>query len=390
MKAIVLTLAAGGSRLGGSERGDCRERPHAVLDGDRYRPTADDRGLGGNKCDGHISFQPNRIGSRILRASPLGCPGHVSRRLRSSVRSRSGSAFDAHQETAQQSVRRGGDSACGMTTEQTVVAEAGRLKLRERLTKSTVIAFLRDREQAIVNVLALVILLITVLIRVPGASAKQWFSGAGGWANLAADLGVGYLAAWFFYYLVSWRPAYNTRQRVAVMVARQAFGAMAHASQLKGMLRGSSSSTSTGPMTYEELGSICNELHMLSPTTEVSITNPTVHASVIRAIWRYVDMTRTDVEPIIQVGALFDGDIVADAAALRSATIASISGIVAIEPALAAPGAPISHMKNDLWDFMDLAERLWLTVFNRYRAAAAAGPSIVADQTSGRAQVLAR
>ncbi len=209
------------------------------------------------------------------------------------------------QERGKESVRLRRDSPCGMTTEQPVLqAETGRPRLQERLTTSTVIAFLRDREQAIVNMLALVILLITILIRVPGAGAKPWFSGAGDWANLAADLGVGYLAAWFFYFLVSWRPAFKTRQRVAVMVARQAFGAMAHTSQLKGMLRGSSSSTSTGPMTCDELDSICNELHMLSPTTEVSITNPTVHASVIRAIWRYVDMTRNDVEPIIQMGAL--------------------------------------------------------------------------------------
>jgi hypothetical protein len=49
-----------------------------------------------------------------------------------------------------------------------------------------------------------VILIVTILIRVPGANAKPWFAGAGDWAVLIADLGIGYLAAWFFYFLVSW------------------------------------------------------------------------------------------------------------------------------------------------------------------------------------------
>lgn len=255
----------------------------------------------------------------------------------------------------------------------------------------TAVRFIRDREQAVVNGLALAIFVVTVLIRVPGSTAKPWFSGAGDWANLVADLGIGYLAAWFFYYLVSWRPAYETRQRIAVMAARQAFGAMAHASQLRGMLRGSANSTRTGPMTRAELGSICDALHVMSPRTDVSILDASVHAPVVQSIWRYVQMTCTDVDPIIEMGSLFDADVVADAAALKSATLTSIRGVAEIAHVLAAPGAPIGYMKDWIWEFMDLAERLWLTMFARYPAAASeVGPNVAADHLSGRSRVLAR
>jgi hypothetical protein len=185
-----------------------------------------------------------------------------------------------------------------------------------RLSGSTFVAFLRDREQRVINALAISIFIVILLIRVVFSTAKPGFPRGSELASLTADLGIAYLAAWFFYYLVSWRPAYKTRQRLALMVSRQAFGAMAHASQLSLMLRGSSGSPETGPMSRQELASICDELHLLSDSTDVSIADPTVHASVLRSICRHFELVCIDVHPIVQAGGLFDADVVADATAL--------------------------------------------------------------------------
>ena len=81
-----------------------------------------------------------------------------------------------------------------------------------------VIDFLRARDQAVVNSLAVIAFVVAALFRVPLADHKGWSTDARRIVSLAADLGIGYLAAWFFYYLVSWRPAYQTRHRVSFMV----------------------------------------------------------------------------------------------------------------------------------------------------------------------------
>ena len=80
-------------------------------------------------------------------------------------------------------------------------------------------AFLRDSDQAIINLLALITVVSTVLIRVLFANASPWFPDGGRVADLLADLGVAYLAAWFFYYLVSWRPSYKARTLIAEALA---------------------------------------------------------------------------------------------------------------------------------------------------------------------------
>jgi hypothetical protein len=257
------------------------------------------------------------------------------------------------------------------------------------------VAFLREREQAIVNVLAGVALLLTLLIRVVFANAKPWFAHGGDLANVVADLGVGYLAAWFFYYLVSWRPAFKTRQRLAVVVSSQAFGAMAYASQLKGMLRGSSTCAREGPLTRSELDDICEELHILSDSTDTDVRDMTKHAPVIQSIWRYTSMARARTDGIIEAASLFDADVISNALAIRSATIMSLDGLVELAAAgvIAPPGNTLAALRiNDqLWELMNLAEQLWLTVAERYPwAAATVGPTILDDFRSGRSQVLAR
>jgi len=80
---------------------------------------------------------------------------------------------------------------------------------------------------------------------------------------------------------------------------------MARASHLRGMLRGSTDSTETGPMTREELGSLCDALHLLSPSTDVSIVDQLVRAPVVQPIWRYLEMACADVDPIIEMGNPF-------------------------------------------------------------------------------------
>ena len=257
------------------------------------------------------------------------------------------------------------------------------------------VAFLRERDQLTVNVLAAVTLIVTVLIRVVFATAKPLFAHGGDLADLVADLGVGYLAAWFFYYLVSWRPGYAARQRLAVMVARQTFEAMAAASQLRGMLRGSSSSKRTDPMDRAELDAICAKLRIFADSTDVALTDFSKHSPVVQSIWRHVEMAIASATPIVETGALFDSDIVTGAAALRSAQITSVRRLIEIMslPQLTRPGATLAEMNlpDQLWEFMDLAEQLWLDMFERYPdAAAKVGPTIVDDQRSGRARVLLR
>jgi len=258
-----------------------------------------------------------------------------------------------------------------------------------------VLVFLRERDQAAINVLAVLTLVVTVLLRVVFATARPWFAHGGDLADLITDLGVGYLAAWFFYYLVSWRPAFRTRQRLAVTVTSEAFGAMAHASQLKGMLRGSSSSKYEGPMTRGELDEICEELHILSPSTDSDIRDLSVHAPIIQSILRYATMTRARTDGIVEAATLFDADVIANALAIRSATLMSLDGLAELATAgvIAPPGNTLAALRiNDqVWEFVDLADKLWLTVVDRYPwAAATVGPSVLEDHRSGRSRVLAR
>jgi hypothetical protein len=175
------------------------------------------------------------------------------------------------------------------------------------------------------------------------------------------------------------------------MAARQTFAAMAHVSQLRGMLRGSVNSTETGPMTRTELRSLCDALHLLSPSTDVSIMDIHVHVPVVQSIWRHVEMVCADVAPIVELGALFDADIVADAAMLKTSTLTSIRTAAEITPAIDPPGLALTYMTDWIWEFIDFAERLWLVMFERYpNAAASVAPTIASEYLSGKSRVLSR
>lgn len=243
---------------------------------------------------------------------------------------------------------------------------------RSRVSRSTVIAFLSERDQAAINVLALVIFIAILLIRVVFSTAKPWFPRAGALANLTADLGVAYLAAWFFYYLVSWRPGYRSRTLIARAVGHQAFEVMTQASQMITMLRQVASSSAQGALTRQELHQIAPKIHLidLSGETDFALAR---QSTVLESLARYVMAIRAELEPIIQMAPLFDADLVAAAAALRLAEFARV-----IDGRVRLSKMPYGHMtqaldlyEDRLWDYLAASERGWLELCKRYPAAAA-------------------
>lgn len=167
------------------------------------------------------------------------------------------------------------------------------------------IAFVLDQEQAVVNVLALVILIVTILIRVPGADAKPWFAGAGDWADLIADLGIAYLAAWFFYFLVSWWPTYRGRQRIAAVVTVQALRAERLAAQVVMTMRKARAAGGQPPLTRYECVRLCNELRWRDDSGQRTRASPTEPVSILSAFWERLAQARSAMDPIIQMAGLF-------------------------------------------------------------------------------------
>ena len=148
-------------------------------------------------------------------------------------------------------------------------------------------------------------------------------------------------------------------------------------------------------MTRHELDDICEELHILSPSTDSDVRDHSVHSPVIQSIMRYATMTRARTDGIVEAALLFDADVIANAMAIRSATIMSLDGLAELLAAgvIAPPANTLAALRiNDqVWDFLNLAEQLWFTVIDRYPwAAATVGPSVLEDNLSGRSRVLAR
>jgi hypothetical protein len=229
-------------------------------------------------------------------------------------------------------------------------------------------AFARDGEQAVVNVLAVIILVTTVLIRVPGADAKAWFSGAGDWANLAADLGIGYLAAWFFYYLVSWRTAYQARQRIAGIVIAQALQAERLAAQVVMIMRGSKTTGGQPPLTREECITLCNKLRWKDDSRQRNRMS-TKPISVLGAFWDRLARMRSAMDPIVQMAPLFDVDVVATAASLRQCPLIDfLDPLHAMEDHV-WEGLDLAVYEDDIWGYLRLSHRLWTLMTDRYPAA---------------------
>jgi hypothetical protein len=237
-----------------------------------------------------------------------------------------------------------------------------------------VVRFVRDPEQLVVNVIALISLVATVLIRIVFPDAKPWFPRGGEVATLLDDLSIAYIAAWFFYFFVSWWPIDKTRRRIAVMAARQSWTAVTHSSQLADALRAAAGKVGSGRMTRDELNEVCHQLKQMTSVRDVGIPKVGQDEPAIRVIARYVELMRADVEPILTVSALFDPDVVADAASMRSADFATDSRDAPVIEAhlkpIGVPGADMTYIVDRLADFMHRAEQLWTTVSRRYPAEA--------------------
>jgi hypothetical protein len=265
----------------------------------------------------------------------------------------------------------------------TQVSEQDKLALVARVNNSTVIAFLSDREQAVINLLALLTLVVTFLIRVPGSSAAPWFSGGGEWAGLVADLGVGYLAAWFFYYLVNWRPAYQARQRTAALVAARAWAVLANADQVKATLRAAGSSDVTGPMSRQELRELAAIVTFVQPssTTNILAGQP---IPVVAALRQSTVKTREAVGPILQFAPIFDSKIIIAAASVSQASFVELTDSLTSLASMISPSLTLASFEAQVWDFLVASEELWLMICDRYPAASAA----TVDMSSGPHHIL--
>ena len=133
----------------------------------------------------------------------------------------------------------------------------------------------------------------------------------------------------------------------------------------------------------------------MTPSTDSDVGDPNSHPPVIISLYQRVLRICADVDPIIEVGVIFDADIIADAAAIKSAQLVHIDqvvGIVASGRAL-APGPSFSQLGHtrSIWDFLSSIEGLWIEVAERYpQAVAAIGDNVIADFKNGRMHNLIR
>jgi alkylhydroperoxidase/carboxymuconolactone decarboxylase family protein YurZ len=112
-----------------------------------------------------------------------------------------------------------------------------------------------------INLLAGATLLIPILVRVVFADTSV----SAGWdntANLVSDICVGYFAAWFVYYLVSWRPRRQDRDRALITVGNAALQVAGVANDLLRHLRAAAGNTETGPIDQRDLAEMVKGLNI--------------------------------------------------------------------------------------------------------------------------------
>jgi hypothetical protein len=125
-------------------------------------------------------------------------------------------------------------------------------------------AFILDRDTRIVNLLAFASLIELVIFKVLTTGSRQLFAHGADLANLASDLAVGYVAAWFFYYLVGWRPRRQDKDLIMLQAGPAAIHVSGTALAILAGLRHSASDTSTGPISVRDLSALAHNLRTTS------------------------------------------------------------------------------------------------------------------------------
>ena len=151
---------------------------------------------------------------------------------------------------------------------QPLSAVANRLPHRSprRRANTGLLALLKDRDARVVNFLALTSLTIAFLVRVAFASDGSSIPGASNAANLASDLCVGYLAAWVVYYLTTWRPRREDRDRALRAAGPTLISVSGTAGGLLGQLREiAEPRPTTGPISERELDALVKGLTTAGP-----------------------------------------------------------------------------------------------------------------------------
>jgi hypothetical protein len=123
-----------------------------------------------------------------------------------------------------------------------------------------ILSFLKDRDSRTVNFLAGLSLAVAVLVKVIFANTRNSIPGAANLGNLGADICVGYIVAWIVYYLVSWRPRRQDRNRAVRQVGGTAIGVGGNAESLLHQLRQVSNDPTSGPIQQEKLASLVGQL----------------------------------------------------------------------------------------------------------------------------------
>lgn len=123
-----------------------------------------------------------------------------------------------------------------------------------------VLSFLRDRDSLVVNLLAGFSVVVAILVRVVWANTPNDIPGFAHLGQLGSDVCVGYISAWIVYYLVSWRPRRQERNRALLQVANAATNVSRVGTDLLAEFRHVANDTSTGPITQESLASMVGKL----------------------------------------------------------------------------------------------------------------------------------
>lgn len=111
-------------------------------------------------------------------------------------------------------------------------------------------------------------LLIPVLVRVAFAKVSV----STGWddtANLLSDICVGYFPAWFVYYLVSWRPRRQDRDRALLNIGSAALQVAGVANNVLRHLRAAAGNAGTGAIGQKEFAEMVKSLNIYSSVPSI-------------------------------------------------------------------------------------------------------------------------
>ncbi len=186
----------------------------------------------------------------------------------------------------------------------------------KRPANTGLLALFKDRDARVVNFLALASLTIAFLVRVAFASDGSSIPGASNAANLASDLCVGYLAAWVVYYLTTWRPRREDRDRVLRAAGPTLISVSGTGAGLLGQLREiAEPRPTTGPISERELDALVKDLTTAGPAR---MSGPDMQpVTIFQMLWYEMERAQGFIERARRLELYLDGELAVALAAIH-------------------------------------------------------------------------